>query len=180
MGDAGLTLLLGGARSGKSALAVRWAQAFDGPVTVLATAEGRDDEMRARIAAHRSERPADWVTVEEPRAVPDVLAVSDPAALVVVDCLTLWVANLLDRADAEVLADADALGRTAAARRVPTVVVSNEVGWGIVPADPSTRRYRDLLGGVNRVVAGHAGAAWLLVAGRVLALHEPPPGVTRP
>ncbi len=170
----GLSVLLGGARSGKSALAVRWAQAFDGPIAMLATAEALDADMAARIARHRAERPGHWTTVEQPRAVPDALAAVDPATFVIVDCLTLWVANLLDLGDDEVLAAADTLGRTAAARPAPTVIVSNEVGWGIVPADAATRRYRDLLGGVNRVVAGHAAAAWLLVAGRVLPLHHPP------
>lgn len=173
-GGGGLTVLLGGARSGKSALAVRWAQGFDGPVAMLATAEALDDEMRGRIARHRAERPAGWTTVEQPRDVPEALAAVDPGTFVIVDCLTLWVANLLDRSDADVLAAADVLGRTAAARPAPTVVVSNEVGWGIVPADAGSRRYRDLLGGVNRVVATHAVKAWLLVAGRVLALREPP------
>lgn len=173
-GGGGLTVLLGGARSGKSALAVRWARAFGGPVAMLATAEALDDEMRGRIVRHRAERPGHWTTVEQPRDVPEALAAIDPETFVIVDCLTLWVANLRDRSDTEVLAAADVLGRTGATRPAPTVVISNEVGWGIVPADAGTRRYRDLLGGVNRVVVAHAEAAWLLVAGRVLALHEPP------
>lgn len=173
-GGGGLAVLLGGARSGKSALAVRWARAFDGPVAMLATAEALDDEMRERIVRHRAERPVHWTTVEQPRDVPEALAAVDPRTFVIVDCLTLWVANLLDRSDAEVLAAADVLGRTARARPAPTVVVSNEVGWGIVPADAGSRRYRDLLGGVNRLLTAHATTAWLVVAGRVLALHEPP------
>ncbi|CAN5788419.1 hypothetical protein BH23ACT10_BH23ACT10_18730 [soil metagenome] len=168
-------MLLGGARSGKSALAVRWGHAFDGPVTYIATGWAGDDEMRERIARHRAERPPHWTTVEQRRDLSGALASADPAALVIVDCLTLWLANVLDdHADTDVPSAADAIAVTAAGRTAPTVVISNEVGQGIVPGDPVTRRYRDLLGAVNATVTGHAARAWLLVAGRVLALHPPP------
>ncbi len=170
-----LCLLLGGARSGKSALAVRWGRAFDGPVTFIATGQARDDEMRWRIDRHRADRPAAWATIEEPSDVAAAVARTDADALVIVDCLTLWLANVIDHLDdGAVLAAADALGMTAAGRSAPTVIVSNEVGMGIVPIDRATRRYRDLLGGVNATVADHAAQALLLVAGRVLPLHAPP------
>jgi len=172
-------VLLGGARSGKSALAVRWGRAHDGPVTFVATGRAGDDEMADRIRRHRAERPASWTTVEAPTDPVTAVAGAADDALVIVDCLTLWVANAFDDiGDDEVLARADALGAAAAARPTPTVVVSNEVGTGIVPADPATRRYRDLLGGVNATVVAHAVAAWLLVAGRALPLHAPPSGPT--
>jgi adenosyl cobinamide kinase/adenosyl cobinamide phosphate guanylyltransferase len=167
-----LILLLGGARSGKSALAVRWGTAHHGPVTFMATAEAGDEEMAQRIARHRAERPDGWTTVEEPRAVATAVAAADQEALVIVDCLTLWLANMLDEADASVLTAARAIATAARDRRAPTVVISNEVGWGIVPADPATRRYRDLLGEVNAMMAAHADRALLLVAGRAVALTD--------
>jgi adenosyl cobinamide kinase/adenosyl cobinamide phosphate guanylyltransferase len=174
-----LTVLLGGARSGKSALAVRWGQAFDGPVTCVVTGWAGDDEMRQRIARHRAERPAGWTTVEERRDVSGALSSAEHDALVFVDCLTLWVANVFhDLDDAAVHAAAQDIGAAAAGRAAPTVNVSNEVGQGIVPSDPATRRDRDLLGGVNATVTDHAARAWLLVAGRLLALHAPEPRPT--
>lgn len=170
-----LTVLLGGARSGKSALAVRWGRAYGGPVTVVATAEAGDDEMRARIAAHRAERPPGWTIVEEPRDLRGALRSADDEAMVIVDCLTLWVATVMaDDDDATVLSTAGALAAAAAGRPAPTVVVSNEVGQGIVPVGAATRRYRDLLGGVNAAVVAQAAHAWLMVAGRVVALVPPP------
>jgi adenosylcobinamide kinase/adenosylcobinamide-phosphate guanylyltransferase len=110
-----------------------------------------------------------------PIAPPPAVPGAPGAALVIVECRPVWVANVLgDLPAAAVVARADGLGAAAAARPAPTVVVTNEVGTGIVPADPATRRYRDLLGGVNTAVVAHAAAAWLLVAGRALALHAQP------
>jgi adenosylcobinamide kinase/adenosylcobinamide-phosphate guanylyltransferase len=173
--DPALTVLLGGARSGKSSLAVRWAEASGRPVVFVATGRAGDDEMRARIARHRAERPPDWTTIEEHRDPTAAVDAAPAEAFVIVDCLTLWVAGAFERCDdATVLARADDLGATAARRPSATVVVSNEVGSGIVPADPSTRRFRDLLGAVNTTVAGHAATAWLVVAGRLIALVPPP------
>jgi adenosylcobinamide kinase/adenosylcobinamide-phosphate guanylyltransferase len=170
-----LTVLFGGARSGKSSLAVRWARASDRPVVFIATGRAGDDEMRARIARHRAQRPGSWTTVEEPGDPAAAVDAAPADAFVIVDCLTLWVADMFERHDdGTVLARADDLGTRAARRAVPTVVVSNDVGSGIVPADPLTRRYRDLLGAVNATVADHAAAAWLVVAGRVAALHPAP------
>ena len=169
-----LTVLLGGARSGKSALAQRLAGRWDGPVTVVATGQARDAEMAGRIARHGAARPAGWRTVEEPLELAAALAAAGDAC-VVVDCLTLWVSNLLERglADGEVDARARAAAATAAARPAPTVAVSNEVGSGIVPADPLSRRYRDLLGQVNAAWAAAADRALLLVAGRAVPLADP-------
>jgi adenosyl cobinamide kinase/adenosyl cobinamide phosphate guanylyltransferase len=171
----GLTLLLGGARSGKSALAQRLAGRWGGPVTVVATGQARDAEMAERIARHRAARPAGWGTVEEPLELAAALAAADGDAFVVVDCLTLWVSNLLEQGldDAEVEARARAAAAAAAARAAPTVAVSNEVGAGIVPAEPLARRYRDLLGQVNAAWAAAADQALLLVAGRAVPLADP-------
>lgn len=167
-----LTVVLGGARSGKSALAVRTAAGQPRPVVFIATGEAGDHEMAARIAAHRAQRPAGWRTVEEPVDLEGALGGCPPDAFVVVDCLTLWVANLLGRGQAgeAVTASAEGAAGAAAARPGPTVVVSNEVGSGIVPADPGTRRYRDVLGQVNSAFVAAAERAVLMVAGRVLPL----------
>jgi adenosylcobinamide kinase/adenosylcobinamide-phosphate guanylyltransferase len=167
-----LTFLVGGASSGKSALAVRTASEWAGPVVFVATAEARDAEMAARIERHRAGRPDGWTTVEEPLDVAGALANAPEDALVVLDCLTLWTANALeagwaDQAVAEAAADAAAL---AAARSAPTVVVSNEVGMGLVPGTPLGRRYRDVLGAVNAIFAAAAKRACLVVAGRTLEL----------
>ena len=167
-----LVLLLGGARAGKSAAAQRLAERWDGPVTFIATAEALDEEMAGRIARHRRERPAAWTTVEEPLALRDAIAAVDPGAAAIVDCLTLWVSNTLDRDEESVLAEAAATAGLAAAHPAPVVVVSNEVGLGIVPANPDARAYRDRLGAVNRVFAERAETAALVVAGRLLRLEE--------
>ncbi len=168
-----LTFLLGGARSGKSALAVRIASEWGGPVVFVATAEARDDvEMSARIARHRRERPPAWTTVEEPLDLTGALAHAPEGACLVVDCLTLWAANALeagwdDEAIERTAVEAAAL---AAARTALTVVASNEVGMGIVPDAPLGRAFRDVLGRVNAVFAGEAEHAFLVVAGRRLEL----------
>ncbi len=166
-----LVFLLGGARSGKSALAVELASQGEVPVVFVATAEARDDEMRARIAAHRQERPADWQTVEVPLELGDALQAIDPAATVVVDCLSLWVANLLE-AEVEVEPKARQVARLAAARRGRTIAVSNEVGLGLVPMNALGRRYRDLLGRTNMIWAASAAQSFLIVAGRALPLQS--------
>jgi adenosylcobinamide kinase / adenosylcobinamide-phosphate guanylyltransferase len=170
-----LVVLLGGARAGKSRLAMKLALEHGGPVTVVATAEPADDEMRARIEAHRAERPGDWATVEEPLELGLALAAADPAHTVVVDCLTLWVANLLERGDAtaDVLAAARLAAAGAAERPGLTIAVSNEVGMGVVPATPLGRAYRDLLGSVNSTWAEAAAEVSIVIAGRVLALASP-------
>jgi len=164
-----LVLLLGGARSGKSRLAVRLASERGKPVVFVATGEAGDEEMAERIARHRAERPAGWRTVEEPVALLDALAATPADATVVVDCLSFWVANLLDsRTAAEIEQEAAEAAALAAAR--DTIAVSNEVGMGVVPATPLGRAYRDVLGRVNATWAGAAAEAYLVVAGRRLAL----------
>jgi adenosyl cobinamide kinase/adenosyl cobinamide phosphate guanylyltransferase len=168
-----LILLLGGARSGKSALAVRLAAVGPAPITLVATGEPLDEEMVERIARHRSERPASWATVEEPLDIGAALGSAAAGGTVVIDCLTLWVANLLGRGrgDEEVIDEATKVATLAAERPGQVIAVSNEVGYGIVPGDPVSRRYRDLLGRVNSVFAEQAGDAFLVVAGRVIPLQ---------
>lgn len=167
-----LIVLLGGARSGKSQLALDLAARGDGPVTFIATAEARDDEMAERIARHRAERPAGWTTIEEPVALEAAVAGAPADACVIVDCLSLWLSNLFEQGfDPEQCERAvAAAAATAAARTATTIVVSNEVGLGIVPTTPLGRDYRDLLGRVNQSWVAAADAAALVVAGRALRL----------
>lgn len=168
-----LTFLVGGARSGKSSLAVRLASDWDGPVVFVATAEARDDgELAARIAQHRLERPTAWQTVEEPLDLVGELGRLPESAFVVIDCLTLWAANALEAGwrDEEVERAAADAAVLAAGRASPTVAVSNEVGMGVVPATALGRSFRDLQGRVNTVFATHADRACLVVAGRTLDL----------
>jgi adenosyl cobinamide kinase/adenosyl cobinamide phosphate guanylyltransferase len=168
-----LTVLIGGARSGKSALALRLATDAD-EVVFVATAEARDEEMAERIERHRRDRPSEWQVVEEPIALRSAISAAPPAADVIVECLSLWVANLLEAgwADEAVEAEGEQAARAAANRPGPTVVVTNEVGLGIVPETPLGRRYRDLLGRVNAIFAAAADEAHFVVAGRTLPLHS--------
>jgi adenosylcobinamide kinase/adenosylcobinamide-phosphate guanylyltransferase len=190
-GDAPITLILGGARSGKSTLAERLAAESRRPVLYLATSVPFDDEMAERIAAHRADRPNGWRTVEEPLRI--AAAIRDHARsgdLVLLDCLTVWLSNLLldgigpnrdpdaipaaewRALEAAALAEIDALLADARARGTSLVLVSNEVGLGVVPAYPLGRRYRDALGRVNQRVASRADDVLLTVAGLALDLKH--------
>jgi adenosyl cobinamide kinase/adenosyl cobinamide phosphate guanylyltransferase len=169
----GFVLLLGGARSGKSALACRLASESGGDVTVIATATAGDAEMTARIERHRASRPPSWRTVEEPLDLAAAVASCDGARFLVVDCLTLWVSNLLGNGvSPDGVIDRGASLAQQLARR-NAVVVSNEVGLGIVPANDLARAYRDALGAVNAEFATRAERAVLMVAGRALDLATP-------
>jgi adenosyl cobinamide kinase/adenosyl cobinamide phosphate guanylyltransferase len=170
-----LVLLLGGARSGKSALAVERARGWDGPVTLIATGEAGDEEMAERIRRHRAERPASWSTIEEPLDLGRALARVAEGEAAVIDCLSLWVANLLGRGDADAAVEEEARGvaARAAGRAALTIAVSNEVGLGLVPDTPLGRRYRDVLGRVNAAWAEVADEALFVVAGRALSLDQP-------
>ncbi len=171
-----LTFLIGGARSGKSALALQMARAGTAPVTFIATAQARDAEMSERIAAHRSERPPAWSTVEAPLHLDLALRDEPDGTTVVIDCLTLWVTNLIESGydDGSVGRAAEDVARRAGDRPGHVVVVSNEVGSGLVPMEALSRRYRDLLGRVNTTFCNHAGQALLVVAGRVVPLVPAP------
>lgn len=169
-----LTFLTGGARSGKSARAVLLAAASGRPVTFVATAQARDAEMADRIRLHRAERPDRWTTVEAPLDLePAIIGVGE-GVVGIIDCLSLWVANLLERGDSAPQVD-DAAERAAEACAASTTdwfVVSNEVGMGLVPMHPLGREYRDRLGRVNATFSRRASLAQLMVAGRALTLGE--------
>jgi adenosyl cobinamide kinase/adenosyl cobinamide phosphate guanylyltransferase len=167
-----LVLLLGGARSGKSQLAVEFAARSDRNVVFVATAEAGDDEMRNRIVRHRADRPHDWQTIEAPRDLIGALAFVAPDDCVVVDCLSLWVANLLHIGEPTIEDLALTTATAIAERSGPSIAVSNEVGLGVVPPTELGRRYRDALGRVNAIWADAADEALLIVAGRTLPLTE--------
>jgi adenosylcobinamide kinase/adenosylcobinamide-phosphate guanylyltransferase len=170
-----ITLVLGGVRSGKSRYAQALAARFS-PVAFVATARtsDSDDEMRNKIERHRAERPQEWRTIEEPLDLDRVLAEEGSNhRMLLVDCLTLYAASLLDADDGDLIAIENRLQRFyAALRSAPCSValVSNEVGSGIVPAFPEGRKYRDLLGEINQQVASAADNVLLMVAGLPLAL----------
>lgn len=165
-----LTLILGGQRSGKSAFAEKM---FEGrlPALYLATAEAGDAEMAARIAAHRARRGRDWETIEEPTEIAEVLARTEKPVLV--ECLSLWVANLLER-ERDPQAEAESLVAAMRARAAPTVAVSIEAGLGGVPANALARAWLDALGDVNRNIAAAAGRVVLVAAGLPLVLKGTP------
>jgi adenosylcobinamide kinase / adenosylcobinamide-phosphate guanylyltransferase len=167
-----LVLLIGGARSGKSRLALRLAERRE-PVVFLATGEPGDEEMRERIERHRRDRPAGWRTVEEPLRLRAALDAIGPEPTVVVECLSLWLANMLEASGPAGIEDeAHAAAEMAARRPGLTVAVTNEVGLGLVPANPLGRGYRDLLGRTNAIWADAAEEALLVVAGQMLPLRR--------
>jgi adenosylcobinamide kinase / adenosylcobinamide-phosphate guanylyltransferase len=168
----GLTVLLGGARSGKSSLAVELGRRQRGAVTYIATGVATDDEMSARIDRHRDERPSGWLTIESPTDLVGAMSAAD-GSFVIVDCLTLWTSNLMwdGCSDADIAARALAAARFAAEHDV--VAVSNEVGSGIHPDTELGRRYRDTLGRVNQTWVEASSQALLVVAGRALELRDP-------
>lgn len=182
-----LTVLLGGARSGKSALAVEMASRFDstaattpddaaGGVVFVATARTTDDpDMAERVDRHRSQRPSHWMTVEAPEELGPALADVPAGCLAIVDCLTLWTSNRMEVGDEDVTIEAAARSTAsqAAARPGPTIAVSNLVGLGVHPATELGRRFRDVHGRVNQIWAAAARDAWLVIAGRTLPLGGP-------
>ena len=171
-GSARLTLVLGGARSGKSRYAESLVTALPAPWIYVATAEARDAEMAERIAAHQARRGAGWRTLETPRAVVGALTAHGTTPLLV-DCLTLWLANaLLASADAD--AEIERLEAALEQASAPLVLVANEVGFGIVPDNPLGRRFRDLQGLLNQRIAARADRVVLVIAGLPLTIKGSP------
>ena len=165
-----MIFLTGGARSGKSTIAIEMARLHSGPVRYIATAEASDQEMERRIAAHRRNRPEDWTVIEAPIELADAVAGVDDGDFLVVDCITLWVSNLMvDHDDSTILSRVDEVVK-ALGYRQSTLVVSNEVGSGLVPMNPIGRRFRDLQGAANQEFAAPAERSYLVVAGKMLEL----------
>jgi adenosylcobinamide kinase/adenosylcobinamide-phosphate guanylyltransferase len=180
-------LILGGARSGKSRLAVEMARKRGGDVLFVATAEARDGEMQQRVAAHRQARPSRWKTLEVSTHAGDrIVRHIGKAQTVIIDCITLLVNNVFERHDEK--ADASRLEKAVEAEikdlldcidrsEALFIIVSNEVGLGIIPADSVSRLYRDLLGRANQMLAAHADEVYLLVAGIPVAIKKPPKSI---
>lgn len=171
-----LALVGGGARSGKSAFALEHARSLGARRTLLATAEAHDDEMRARIAQHRRERGGDFATVEEPFALPEALRGLRDLDVVVIDCLTLWLSNLLlrDEPAQRIAEQVDQLCQTLRAAPFHSVVVTNEVGMGIVPESALGRTFRDLAGSAHQRIARSADQVYLAAVGCVLRVQPAP------
>ena len=167
-----LILVLGGARSGKSRYAESMTTSFSPPWFYVATAEPLDSEMAARIADHRARRGGDWRSIEAPHDLAGALTSIPAGAVVLVDCLTLWLSNRM-HANAELEAEFARL-EGALARAAPTVLVSNEVGSGIVPDNAEARRFRDLQGRLNQRIAARADRVVLLVAGLPMVVKGQP------
>jgi adenosylcobinamide kinase / adenosylcobinamide-phosphate guanylyltransferase len=163
-----LTLVLGGARSGKSRYAENLIAALPPPWIYIATAEAGDDEMAARIMAHRARRGASWRTIEAPLDLATPLAVHRSSAMLI-DCLTLWLSNLL-LAGADTEKEVERLDQSLAESAAPVVLVANEVGSGIVPEHQLGRKFRDLQGLLNQRMAARANRVILMVAGLPLAV----------
>lgn len=166
-------LVSGGARAGKSTFALRWAEAQDGPLAFLATAERSDDEMRLRIDRHQAERGPRWRTWEVPLAVEVALhEAASTHPTIVLDCLTLWIANEVFATEDDGVVEARIAALCACLRTLPAdvMLVTNEVGLGIVPDNALARRYRDLLGRCNQQVAALADEVTFMVAGLPLRL----------
>jgi adenosylcobinamide kinase/adenosylcobinamide-phosphate guanylyltransferase len=174
--NAGRNILVGGgARSGKSRFALGYARRLGRRRAFVATAEGLDEEMRARIADHRAERGDAFTTVEAPVELPRALAELD-AEVVVVDCLTLWLSNLLVAGipQAAIEERVEALAGVLGRRRFHALVVSNEVGMGVVPETPLGRAFRDVTGRAHQRLAGAADEIYLAAMGLVLRVHPGP------
>lgn len=170
-GEAMHALILGGARSGKSRHAQGLAEACGLPVTVIATGTARDAEMAARIARHRADRPPHWHTVEVPLHLAGALrAVARPGHCVVVDCLTLWLMNLLEAGEAAFAEERARLLDILPGLPGQVILVANEVGMGVVPMGELTRRFVDEAGHLNQAVAAQVGRVVLVAAGLPLVL----------
>jgi adenosylcobinamide kinase/adenosylcobinamide-phosphate guanylyltransferase len=164
-----LTLVVGGARSGKSAFAERLIIGSGRPRRYIATAEAWDDEMRTRIAQHQRDRAGDWITVEAPLDLPAALTSVQRGEAVLIDCATLWLTNQL-LADNDLPAETERLVSCLAACPAPIIIVSNEVGWGIVPENALARRFRDEQGRLNQRLAAEAALVVTVIAGLPMVL----------
>jgi adenosylcobinamide kinase/adenosylcobinamide-phosphate guanylyltransferase len=171
-------LLIGGSRSGKSALAEKLVTASGRPRIYIATAEAWDDEMRQRIDEHRASRGDGWQTIDAPQDLPAVLSAIPPATAVLVDCLTLWLSNRM-LADADPATDTAALLAALDACPAPVALVTNEVGQGIVPENALARRFRDAQGRLNQAVAARADLVVGVMAGLPFALKGTLPDAIR-
>jgi adenosylcobinamide kinase/adenosylcobinamide-phosphate guanylyltransferase len=176
MSKGNLILIGGGVRSGKSAFALTLARKFRGPRAFIATAQALDDEMSMRIKRHQAERGDDFEAHEEPFAVHDVVGSLQGKEVVVVDCLTLWLSNLLLRGDGEeaILRHTERLCELASNSTCTIIIVSNEVGMGVVPESPLGRSFRDLCGRAHQLINRQAAEVYFAALGVMLRLRPGP------
>ncbi len=164
-------LVLGGAKSGKSSWAESIVKRFPPPYVYVATAQGLDDEMKLRIERHRERRQGLWQTIESPSGLQDTLKnLNGKSKAVLLDCITLWLSNLLCSGSTEPETAVDGLCNVIEALDYPLVIVSNEVGAGIVPDNPLARKFRDLSGSANQRLAQVCASVYLVTAGLPLRL----------
>ena len=175
MTENGFLLLLGGARSGKSDFAVEAAVRSNRKVTFIATATAGDVDMAERIHRHQQQRPSAWALIEETLALAAAIGDVSNDNVLIVDCVTMWTSNLLFDGwdDDGIAAEAARIADLLHARKGPSFIVSNEVGLGVHPPTEVGRRYRDLLGGVNRILAAEAAQTLFFAAGGAVALQDP-------
>jgi len=175
MNNKKIIFITGGARSGKSHFALELARKFPGPKAYLATAQPLDREMAERIRRHRRNRPKDWQTLEEPLRLSEILEEKgDHFSLILIDCLTLWVSNglMANWTEKRFLQRADRLCKACRDTRCSLIIVSNEVGLGIVPDNPSARMFRDHSGLLHQKIAQQANEVYFMVAGIPLQLKK--------
>lgn len=169
-----LILITGGARSGKSRFAQTLAEHLEGHKVFIATAQPLDEEMSTRIEKHKRERPAGWDTIEESaRLAQAVKKCSGNYQVVLIDCLTMWISHLLTQrtlSESEIVNEVQSLITSCKTVQGTVVIVSNEVGWGIVPANKVSRIFRDIVGRANQDIASHADKVYLVVSGIPLKL----------
>lgn len=169
--DNAFTFVVGGARSGKSSFAMRLAESCGSPRLYIATAQSLDSEMEERIRRHREDRGGGWETIEEPREVSGSVMRAGRAGggyrVVLIDCLTLWLTNLLMAGldDPSVLSEVESLVSACRGSSARVIAVSNEVGLGLVPENPLSRRFRDLSGTMNQRMASAAAQAYFVASG---------------
>jgi len=170
-----IIFITGGARSGKSQFALELARSFTGPKAYLATAQPLDREMAERIRRHKRNRPKDWQTLEEPLRVSEILEEKgDNFGLILIDCLTLWISNglMAHWTEKKFLQEADRLCEVCRETRCSLIIVSNEVGLGIVPDNPSARMFRDLSGLIHQKISRQADEVYFMVSGIPLQLKK--------
>lgn len=184
MSTAKIILVIGGARSGKSTFAEQLAMAMGGEVTYVATAGIHDEEMSLRVRRHRERRPEDWKTIEETHHLTGIMRSSPVGSLILVDCLTLWITNLLldgtlpkpkatsEEKEKYILDELKDMLEVARNKRHTVIMVGNEVGFGLVPDNQLGRLFRDITGKVNQYIAGVADKVFLLIAGIPLELKS--------
>ena len=160
-------LITGGARSGKSKLAEKWTLQAGTPASYIATCRAYDDEMAARIATHQARRGPEWQTIAEPLQLVETLAKTDGQGPRLIDCLTLWLSNLMEDG-LDWRSQANALADTLSDQRSPVIMVTNEVGLGIVPEHALSRAFRDAQGLLNQTIADATDEVYLAVAGHPL------------